>query len=55
MRSSGPNARPSREIEAGDHAILLARLESGGAGADGLPLVYFNRHFGTWIGEAQHE
>jgi flavin reductase (DIM6/NTAB) family NADH-FMN oxidoreductase RutF len=43
------------EIEAGDHAILLARIASGGAGADGLPLVYFDRRFGTWIGEAQHE
>ena len=48
-------AECATEIEAGDHAILLARLESGGAGSDGLPLVYFDRRFGTWLGEAQHE
>lgn len=42
------------EIEAGDHAILLAHIESGDALGGGLPLVYFDRRFGTWIGEAPH-
>jgi len=40
------------EIEAGDHVILLARVEGGSASADGLPLVYFDRRFGSWIDAA---
>jgi flavin reductase (DIM6/NTAB) family NADH-FMN oxidoreductase RutF len=40
------------EIEAGDHVILLAHVERGGAAADGRPLVYFGRRFGSWIDEA---
>ena len=42
------------EIEGGDHAILLARIERGSAVPGALPLVYFHRRFGTWIGETRH-
>jgi flavin reductase ActVB len=40
-----------REVLAGDHVIFLARIERGGAAAHELPLVYFDRRFGTWVGE----
>lgn len=37
-----------QELDAGDHAVLVARIESGGSAAGGLPLVSFRRRLGTW-------
>lgn len=38
-----------REVEAGDHVILIARVENGQASApESEPLMYFRRRYGTW-------
>lgn len=37
-----------RELDAGDHAVLVARIENGANAAGGLPLVSFRRRLGTW-------
>ena len=36
------------EVEAGDHAVLIAHVEHGDAAGDRLPLTYFQRSYGTW-------
>ncbi len=36
------------EIEAGDHAVLIAHVEHGESPSDELPLMYFQRRYGTW-------
>jgi flavin reductase ActVB len=41
--------RVVREIEAGDHVVLLGHVEHGDAADDELrPLTYYQRRFGTW-------
>ncbi len=41
--------RVEREIEAGDHVILLAHVEHGDASIDErVPLTYYRRRFGSW-------
>jgi flavin reductase (DIM6/NTAB) family NADH-FMN oxidoreductase RutF len=41
--------RTEREIEAGDHAILIAEPETGGIAADEAgALLYHRRRFGSW-------
>lgn len=38
-----------REIEAGDHLLLLGRVEAGeAAGPDEQPLMYYHRSWGQW-------
>ena len=38
-----------QEIDAGDHVILIGRVEAGQAAAPGThPLLYFRRDYGTW-------
>jgi flavin reductase (DIM6/NTAB) family NADH-FMN oxidoreductase RutF len=45
----------TQEIEAGDHYILLARVEGGQPPAPGThPLMYFRRTYGTWDGDSGH-
>lgn len=41
--------RVDREVDAGDHVVLIGLIEDGGA-ADGehAPLTYYRRRFGTW-------
>jgi flavin reductase (DIM6/NTAB) family NADH-FMN oxidoreductase RutF len=38
-----------REIDAGDHLVLLGRVREGVSNGQGrLPLTYFRRAFGSW-------
>jgi len=38
-----------REIEAGDHVVLLGEVEAGeGAAPDDVPLMYYRRSWGIW-------
>jgi flavin reductase (DIM6/NTAB) family NADH-FMN oxidoreductase RutF len=40
-----------QEIEAGDHAVLLGRVEAGAPPGPGeQPLVYYRRAWGAWAG-----
>jgi flavin reductase (DIM6/NTAB) family NADH-FMN oxidoreductase RutF len=46
--------RVEREIEAGDHVVLIGRVEHAAAVDDErAPLTYFRRRFGTWA-QAEH-
>lgn len=41
-----------REIfPGGDHSIVIGEVEAGAAREEGLPLVYFNRQWGTFVAE----
>lgn len=41
--------RTEREVEAGDHVVLIARIERGGSADDErLPLTYHRRSYGAW-------
>ncbi|MEA2585793.1 MAG: flavin-dependent trigonelline monooxygenase, reductase component [Thermomicrobiales bacterium] len=37
-----------RCIDAGDHVVILGRVESGRADPDATPLMYFRRTYGAW-------
>ncbi|MES1246123.1 MAG: flavin reductase family protein [Actinomycetota bacterium] len=42
--------RVEQEVEAGDHVVLIGRIEHGGAAElEHGPLTYYRRRFGTWI------
>jgi flavin reductase (DIM6/NTAB) family NADH-FMN oxidoreductase RutF len=48
--------RVEREIEAGDHVVLLGHVEHGDVFDDRLePLTYYRRRFGTWAPESPTE
>jgi flavin reductase (DIM6/NTAB) family NADH-FMN oxidoreductase RutF len=48
--------RVEREIEAGDHVVLLGHVEHGDATGEELePLTYYRRRFGTWAPESSTE
>jgi flavin reductase (DIM6/NTAB) family NADH-FMN oxidoreductase RutF len=39
-----------QEVDAGDHVILIGRVDGGQAPAPGTqPLMYFRRGYGTWV------
>jgi flavin reductase (DIM6/NTAB) family NADH-FMN oxidoreductase RutF len=38
----------ANEIDAGDHVVLLARVEGGRARDEGAPLMFFRRAYGAW-------
>jgi flavin reductase (DIM6/NTAB) family NADH-FMN oxidoreductase RutF len=41
--------RTERELEIGDHVVLIGRAEDGGALGHGLtPLMYYRRSWGVW-------
>jgi flavin reductase (DIM6/NTAB) family NADH-FMN oxidoreductase RutF len=48
--------RVEREIEAGDHVVLLGHVEHGDASEGELePLTYYRRRFGTWAPDSATE
>jgi flavin reductase len=38
-------------IAAGDHSIVIGEVQAGAARDEGLPLIYFKRQWGTFVGE----
>ena len=48
--------RLEREIEAGDHVVLIGHVEHGDATDDvRSPLTYYQRRFGTWASHEESE
>jgi flavin reductase (DIM6/NTAB) family NADH-FMN oxidoreductase RutF len=41
--------RTEREVEAGDHVVVIGRVDRGGsAGHERVPLTYLRRRYGAW-------
>lgn len=45
------DCRIQQILPGGDHSIVIGEVEAGDAREDGLPLVYFKRQWGTFVGE----